>query len=183
MRNPCAQGGEADRASDDNMSIPSGAPISDLQPPLSFKEFEDLIRNSEGFYSVGSRLSQTIEKQPCEYLIQEASMAFTKALMSLLGFLRFIPSSRFHAKEGESIIDLSSAAAMARQVIEDVLSFIYLTEPDLSKEQKAFREFVWRSHGLGESIKSAELLETLEWSNPDLPATRDFREKIRARLI
>ena len=72
---------------------------------------------------------------------------------------------------------------MARQVIEDVLSFLYLTEPDLSKEQKDFREFVWRYHGLGESIESAELLETLEWSNPDLPATRQLRETMRARLI
>ena len=66
--------------------------------PLSFSEFEDLIKNIERFYALGSRLSQAIEKQPCEYLIQEASMAFTKALMSLVGFLRFIPSSELHAR-------------------------------------------------------------------------------------
>jgi hypothetical protein len=131
---------------------------------------------------MGSRLSQAIEQQPCEYLIQEASMAFTKALMSLLGFLRFIPFSRFHAKEGESIVDLSSASVMARQVLEDVLSFVYLSEPNLTEEQKEFRGQVWRYHGFGESIESAELLETSSWSNPDLPATRELRSKMCACL-
>jgi len=69
-------------------------------------------------------------------------MAFAKALMSLLGFLRFIPSSWFFAKEGESIIDLSSASVMARQVLEDVLMFLYLSEPNLPTEQKEFRALV-----------------------------------------
>jgi hypothetical protein len=161
---------------------PSAWP-SNIPPPSSFKEFDDLIKNIERFYALGSRLSQAIEQQPCEFLIQEASMAFTKALMTLLGFLRFIPSSQFHAKEGESIIDLSSACVMARQVHEDVLSFLYLSEPNLTKEEKDFRESVWRYHGLGESIEAAEFLETVAWSNPDLPATRELREKCRARLI
>jgi hypothetical protein len=110
-------------------------------------------------------------------------MAFAKAMMSLLGFLRFIPSSEFFAKEKVVIVDLSSASVMARQVLEDVLSFLYLSEPNLSKEQKEFREFVWRYHGLGESIESAELLETAKWSNPDLPATRGLRAKMRAQLV
>ena len=34
----------------------------------------------------------------------------------------------------ESLVDLSSAAVMARQVLEDVLSLLYLSEPNLSKE-------------------------------------------------
>ena len=32
-------------------------------------------------------------------------MAFAKTMMSVQGFLRFIPSSRFHAKEVEYAID------------------------------------------------------------------------------
>jgi hypothetical protein len=165
------------------MSESSDTSSASISPPLSFKEFEDLIKNIERFYALGSRLSQAIEKQSCEYLIQEASMAFTKALMSLLGFLRFIPSSRFYAKEGESVVDLSSASVLGRQVLEDVLSFLYLSEPKLTQEQKDFREFVWRYHGFGESIESAELLETSNWSNPDLPATREARNKMRTLLI
>ncbi len=165
------------------MSNSSSASPSEISPPLSFKEFEDLIRNIERFYALGDRLSRAAAKQPCEFLIQEASMAFAKAMMSLLGFLRFIPSSEFFAKEKVVIVDLSSASVMARQVLEDVLSFLYLSEPNLSKEQKEFREFVWRYHGLGESIESAELLETAKWSNPDLPATRELRAKMRAQLV
>jgi hypothetical protein len=155
---------------------------SNIPPPSSFEDFEDLIKNIEQFYVLGSRLSQAIEGQPCEFLIQEASMAFSKALMTLLGFLRFIPSSQFYAKKVESIIDLSSACVMARQVLEDILSFLYLSEPNLTKEEKDFREFVWRYHGLGESIESAEFLETVAWSNPDLPATRQLRAKMQAQL-
>src|SRR5258708_40294262 len=113
--------------------------FSDISPPLSFKEYGDLVKNIERFYALGNRLSEAAEKQPCEFLIQEASMAFAKALMSLLGFLRFIPSSRFFAKEGESIIDLSSASVLACQVLEDVLMFLYLSEPNLPTEQKEFR--------------------------------------------
>jgi hypothetical protein len=143
----------------------------------------DLIKNIERFYALGGRISQAAAKQPCEFLIQEASMAFAKALMSLLGFLRFIPSSKFFAKEEVIIVDLSSASVMARQVLEDVLSFLYLSEPNLTKEEKDFREFVWSYHGLGESIESAELLETANWSNPDLPATRALRAKMKAQLV
>jgi hypothetical protein len=116
------------------VSNSSNASSSEIPPPLSFKEFEDLVKNTERFYALGSGLSQSVEKGSCEYLLQEASMAFTKSLMSLLGSLRFIPSSQFHATEGESLVDLSSAAVMARQVLEDVLSLLYLSEPNLSKE-------------------------------------------------
>jgi hypothetical protein len=137
--------------------------------PISFDEFGDLIINIERFYAVGHRLSDAIARQSCEYLIREASMAFSKTLMGLVGFLRFIPSSKMHAKEGEQIVDLSSASVMARQVLEDTLTFLYLSEPNLTPEQKLFRQLVWQFHGLTESIESAEFAEP---SNPDLPATR-----------
>jgi hypothetical protein len=94
-------------------------------------------------------------------------MAFTKTMLSLLGFLRFIPSSRFHAKEGEPVIDLSSASVMARQVMEDAISLFYLSEQGLTQKQKGFREAAWRYHGLMEVIRSAEFGDK---SHPDLPA-------------
>jgi hypothetical protein len=70
------------------MSTSSNTPPSNIQPPLSFKQFEDLVRNIERFYALGDRLSQAIEQQSYEFLIQEASMAFTKASMTLLGFVK-----------------------------------------------------------------------------------------------
>jgi hypothetical protein len=131
---------------------------SQSSPPLfSFDEFNTLVLGTEMLYSVGRKLSNGIAKQPCEYLIQEASMAFVKTMMSVLGFLRFIPSSRFFAGIQEVVIDLSSASVMGRQALEDILSFFYLTEANLSPEQKAFRELVWRYHGLTEHIESARL--------------------------
>src|ERR1700756_3304716 len=53
---------------------------------------------------------QLIAEQPCEYLVQEASMAFVKTMMSVFGFPRFIPASRFFANAGETVTDLSSAS-------------------------------------------------------------------------
>ncbi len=157
----------------------SESPTENL-PPLSFKEFEDLIKNIERLYALGSRLSQTIERQACEYLIQEASMAFTKSLMSVVGFLRFISSSKFFAKEGECIVDLSSASVMGRQVLEDTLVFLYLSEPSLTEEQKHFRRMVWQFHGFTEAIESAELADP---KDPDIPSKRETLEKARALLV
>jgi len=54
---------------------------------------------------------------------------------------------------------------MARQVIEDTLTFLYLSEPNLTAAEKQFRQLVWQFHGLTESIESAEFAEL---SNPDL---------------
>jgi hypothetical protein len=142
-------------------------------------EFEDLIKNIERFYSLGSRLSQAVERQACEYLIQEASMAFTKALMSLVGFLRFISFSQFFAREDEFITDLSSASVMARQVLEDTLTFLYLVEPNLTEEQQLFRKQVWQFHGYTEAIESAEFANP---EDPDLPAKRETLKKARAVL-
>src|SRR5882672_2174130 len=120
---------------------------------FSFRQFNTLIAGIELLYKLGRRLPDATANQQCEYLVQEASMAFVKMLMSLLGFLRFIPPSRFHA-EKEVVIDLSSASVMARQVMEDALSFFYLTEQDLTNEEKQFREDVWRFHGTAEKMES-----------------------------
>jgi hypothetical protein len=107
-------------------------------------------------------------------------MAFVKTLMSVLGFLRFIPSSRYHAKEGEVVIDLSSASVTARQVIEDAFSFFYLSESNLTREEKQFREDVWRFHGATESIESVRFANV---SNPDLAPAIDAEVKRRKELL
>jgi hypothetical protein len=102
--------------------------------PFSFNEFNNLVAGVEMLYALARRLSLAVQNQTCEYLIQEAAMAFTKTMLSLLGFLRFLPSS-FYAKEGEFVIDISSASVMARQVMEDTTpSFICPSED--SQENK-----------------------------------------------
>lgn len=148
--------------------------IENPSPPLTFSEFNDLIKNIETFYAIGKRLSMAAADQPCPFLIQEASLAFAKTMMSLMGFLRFIRSSQYFASQKESITDLSSASVMARQVLEDVVSFLYLSEQNLTQEEQAFREYVWRYHGYTESVESSKLAVP---SNPDLPAAIADRDK------
>jgi hypothetical protein len=43
--------------------------------PFSFKEFNTLINGIERLSDYGRRVSDAIAKQPCEFLIQEATMA------------------------------------------------------------------------------------------------------------
>jgi hypothetical protein len=147
--------------------------------PFSFTEFNTMIGGIELLFTLGRRVSDAMAKQFCEYLIQEASMAFAKTMMSVHAFLRFIPSSRFHAKEGEYPIDLSSASIMARQVLEDAISFFYLSEPNLTVEQKVFRELVWRLHAATEAIDSATFANI---ANPGLSQTTAERDRVRQRL-
>ena len=124
---------------------------------FSMSNFETLVAGIELLYGVGRKLSDAIATQPCEYLIQEASMAFVKTMMSVFGFLRFIPASRFFAAAGETVTDLSSASVMGRQVLEDTISFFYLSEPDLTPQEKGLRKLVWEFHGKSEHIDSGRL--------------------------
>jgi hypothetical protein len=64
---------------------------------------------------------------------------------------------------------------MARQVIEDTLSFLYLSEPGLTPEEKQFREFVWHYHGSTEALRSATFAFA---SNPDLPSAAASQEEL-----
>jgi hypothetical protein len=99
--------------------------------------------------------------------------------MSVLGFLRFIRSSPYHAREIELVTDLSSASVLARQVMEDVLSFLYLSEPELTREQKEFRALVWRYGGATEALESATFADV---SNPDLSSLGVERKNFEERL-
>jgi hypothetical protein len=126
--------------------------------PFSFKEFETIIFGVELLSQLGRRISDAACGQPCEYLIREATMAFVKLMMSVQAFLRFIPSSKFHAQEVEFAVDLSSASIMARQVMEDAIAFFYLSEPNLTKDEKVFRALVWQLHGATETLESLDFI-------------------------
>src|SRR5208282_672933 len=79
---------------------------SKVPRPFSFDEFETLISGIELLSTLGRKISAVVSQQPCEYLIQEATMAFVKMMKSVQAFLRFIPSRQFHAQEVEFAVDL-----------------------------------------------------------------------------
>jgi hypothetical protein len=126
-------------------------------PPLGLEEFQELVREIERLCRVGGQFSNAAANTACPYLIFQASTAFNKAMMSLVGFLRFIPPSQFYARSILEIIDISSASVLARQVLEDLLAFFYLAQPDLCPEQKEIRELVWKYHGFCEAIEASRL--------------------------
>jgi hypothetical protein len=61
---------------------------------------------------------------------------------------------------------------MARQVLEDGVSFIYLCEPNLTPEEEEFRRQVWLYHGAAEYVESLEFHnqshpDLLRWASPE----------------
>ena len=46
--------------------------------------------------------------------------------------LRFMPPNRYYANAGEVVTDLSPASVLGRQVLEDAISFFYLSEARLT---------------------------------------------------
>jgi hypothetical protein len=152
----------------------SGATSPQSPANFSLQQFNTIVAGIEKLYEIGKRVSIAMQHRPCDFLAREASTSFAKTMMSLLGFLRFVPSSRFRAQEGEFVIDLSSASVMARQVMEDAISYLYLSEQNLTPEEKAFREAVWRFHGASESLAAAKFGNI---SNPELTPSAEANRK------
>jgi D-arabinose 1-dehydrogenase-like Zn-dependent alcohol dehydrogenase len=46
--------------------------------------------------------------------------------------LRFMPPNRYYANAGQVVTDLSPASVLGRQVLEDAISFFYLSEARLT---------------------------------------------------
>jgi len=155
----------------------SGSPSPQSPASFSLQKFNTIVWGIEKLYEIGKRVSIGMQNRPCDFLTREASTAFAKTMMSILGFLRFVPSSRFRAQEGEFVIDLSSASIMARQVMEDAISYLYLSEQNLTQEEKVFREAVWRFHGASESLAAAKFGNV---SNPELtPSAEADRKRLQ----
>jgi hypothetical protein len=132
----------------------------------------------EILYSLGRRLYGAAQGTPAVLLIQQAYMAFAKTLMSVDAYLRFVPSSSFYVRGEAQLGDVSSPSTMARQVLEDAVSFIYLCEPNLTPGEQEFRRQVWLYHGAAEYVES---LEFHNQSHPDLVRWRIDRDTLRQR--
>ena len=132
----------------------------------------------ESFCGVGKKLyDATAASQSSEFLIHQAHLGFIKILMSLRAFLGFVSSHEAYAQKWNNVFDRSSPSVLARQVFEDILSFVYLSEPNLSREEKEFRAEVWKYHGGKEYIEFCELLSP---KNSALPGVRVDHDKIAA---
>src|SRR5580692_6657197 len=93
--------------------------------PLTLKQTVALTSEIELLLEYGVSLSQGHTGTPATYLEQQASIAFAKCLMSLIGFLRFVPPSKFWAKEVVEVVDLSSASVI-----------IWRCRPDITEEAR-----------------------------------------------
>jgi hypothetical protein len=141
---------------DELRGLMADARITEYPPPLTSKALEDLIHDIGHFFWIGSKFSFGLTVVGEEFMFEEAKAVFAKTILSVEGFLRFIPPSQFYAKSSTNFIDICSACVLARQIGEDSLCFFYLSWPGLSPDEKRFRAAVWRYHGITETVGAAE---------------------------
>lgn len=127
--------------------------------PLTPQQTVALTREIELLLEYGISLSQQHSGTEATFLAQQTSIVFAKCLMSLIGFLRFVPPSKYRAKESVEVVDLSSASVMARQFIEDAVVFFYLSERGLSDAELRLRQTIWLFHGAVEAGEAAKLAD------------------------
>jgi hypothetical protein len=125
--------------------------------PLSKQELDAVVYEIEGLLSYGSSISQENASKPAAFFDVQASTIFSKGLMSLVGFLRFIPPSHYYADKVIGLIDLSSASVLGRQLMHDATTFFYLTEASITDEELQLRVNVWNYHGVVEASAAAAL--------------------------
>jgi hypothetical protein len=152
-------------------------------PPLTLEQTETLTRELEKLLEVGIALSERNDGAKATYLENQSSVVFAKCLMSLVGFLRFVPPSKYRAKEGLEVVDLSSATVMARQFIEDSVVFFYLSEKNLSDEELRLRQDIWLLHAIIEAGEAARLVDPGVPISPLVPATLKRKASIEAHPL
>jgi hypothetical protein len=141
---------------DELRELMADARLTEYSPPLSFETLEDLIHDIAHFFWIGSKFSFGLTVGAGGFMFEQAQAAFAKTVLSVEGFLRFIPPSQFYTKSSTNFIDICSACVLARQIGEDSLCFFYLSWPGLSPDEKRFREAVWRYQGISETIGAVE---------------------------
>lgn len=155
---------------------------SESSPPFSSSDFATgtpHVKSIEICYALGCRLYGAAQGERVGFLIQQAYMAFAKTLMSVEAYLRFVPSSAFYVRKQAQLGDVSSASTLARQVLDDAISFLYLSDRNLTPEEEEFRRRVWLHHAATEYVES---LEVQNPSHPDLSTRRAERDTAR-RLV
>ncbi len=89
---------------------------------------------------------------------QQASLVFAKLCVTCISFLRLIPrSSFFTSTKGLNIWDLSSAASLARNIIESYCVLYYIGRDKSSDTEHEFRELLWEYH---DAFERYEMLRT-----------------------
>jgi hypothetical protein len=113
--------------------------------------FDQHLRGLENLLGIANRLSNAAAGPEKSYLAYQASLVFCKLALGVLGTLRFIPGSIYYADKVANAIDLSSASVLARQVLSDTVTFLYLADRNITDEDRAFRGFVWTLQALKQS--------------------------------
>jgi hypothetical protein len=91
------------------------------------------------------------------YLEQQGYALLKRLSAETHSFLRLIPGSKHFPKDAPDDWDFPSAAVLARQILEDSITFLYLVESGLLADQLDFRQMVWSYHSAKEKSKIAGL--------------------------
>jgi len=138
--------------------------------------FDQHLRGLEQLLGIANRLSNAAAGPENSYLAYQASLVFCKLALAVLGTLRFIPGSIYFADKGAKAVDLSSASVLARQVLSDTVTFLYLADRNLTQEDREFRGFVWSLQALKQSC------DFLKLNDPTDPAIAQIEPELLKRF-
>lgn len=125
---------------------------------------------------IANRLSNAAAGPESSYLAYQASLVFCKLALGVLGTLRFLPGSIYYADKITKAVDLSSASVLARQVLSDTITFLYLADRNITQEDREFRGFVWSLQALKQSC------DFLKLNNPTDPAIAQIEPELLKRF-
>lgn len=147
--------------------------------PFSLEKLNAVVREIEALLGFAIAISLENASKRGSFFEAQASTIFSKSLMSLIGFLRFIPPSQYYADRKIKVVDLSSASGLARQLMHDAATFFYLTEVGVSDEDLRLRITVWNYHGIVEAGALAVLAvpeSKADGLSPEVKAAIDAME-------
>jgi hypothetical protein len=126
-------------------------------PEFRSEWFSEQLRHLENLLGIANALSNAAVGSECSFLAYQASLVFSKLALGVLGLLRFLPGSIYYADKIAQAVDLSSASVLARQVLSDTITFLYLADRDISQDDREFRGAVWSLQAIKQSYDFIKL--------------------------
>jgi hypothetical protein len=124
--------------------------------------------------------SKTEGRSGVSWLEQQASLVFAKLCITCISFLKLIPKSSFFTfTKGLSIWDLSSAASLARNIMESYCVLYYVGIDKPSEGEREFRELLWEYH---DAFERHEMLRISLPSSANLSDIAALFETVKGRL-
>ena len=142
---------------------------------------DEKIRVAEDLLRSAISLSEITTGKPVRLWHKfQASLLFSRMLLTYLSILRYTPNSSLFQPIGElRVWDLPTQASLARNLIETYLTLFYLAIEQVDREERDLRKLFWNYHESSEKIK---MLEAVVPDSENIEALKTS-QKIQREMI